>query len=692
MKKFFTSALMCLCAVACMNAKSVTFKAACYNVDGLPFFNSDGPKEEGTIAISQRIAQEGWDFFGVSEDFGFHDQLISALTDYNAGTYRGTVTTQNSSAANRADTDGLCFFAKKSIEMADENCVSWLKTWGSLTQGADECIDKGYRTYTVTLADGFAVDVYIMHMNSGDKPQQLDAREIQLKQLGEAIVASDNKRPIIIMGDLNSRWTRDPLAGQLAAIVNADPRFTLHDPWVDFHWNGWYPTYGNSITVDNFGNQKGEVVDKILYVENSDANGVSIRANSYLQDDSFVKEDNKPLADHYPIVVEFTLDDDYTAPAPKDMGLTGEYYLRNVASGKYLAIGGAWGTHAMQDEIGNRINLFMGENANEYGLRSTAGFICDAAGDHPNHQDIFMDAYTLYYYTFTPTGDPDTYTITYLNDTGEKWALGTQDDPLASVTGAVYAEGDKAQHWTLVPETDLIAELAKATNDNPMDATFLFRGYNIGVNDSDNNNWKFDRTGTSDSYAKQECWGPNAWDTKTWVYRVGNTLASTSKPENGQWTVQNTVKNLPNGKYEVECQMVTDGISDPATFKYELNGVAVEGIKAKPEGDGTMSAENAVELFKSTDYNVKTTVNVTDGTINVKLTRDAHKDRKSAVAFDNFKLTYFGNSASGVASVAEESETAAPVYYNLQGMRVEIPTKGIYIVKRGDKVTKEVIR
>ena len=38
-----------------------------------------------------------------------------------------------------------------------------------------------------------------------------------------------------------------------------------------------------------------------------------------------------------------------------------------------------------------------------------------------------------------------------------------------------------------------------------------------------------------------------------------------------------------------------------------------------------------------------------------------------------------------------EIETAPAVYYNLQGVRVENPTNGIYIVKRGNKVTKEFI-
>jgi hypothetical protein len=47
---------------------------------------------------------------------------------------------------------------------------------------------------------------------------------------------------------------------------------------------------------------------------------------------------------------------------------------------------------------------------------------------------------------------------------------------------------------------------------------------------------------------------------------------------------------------------------------------------------------------------------------------------------------------SGVEAVTEELNNVAPVYYNLQGMKVTEPTSGIYIVVRGTKVTKEIIR
>lgn len=49
--------------------------------------------------------------------------------------------------------------------------------------------------------------------------------------------------------------------------------------------------------------------------------------------------------------------------------------------------------------------------------------------------------------------------------------------------------------------------------------------------------------------------------------------------------------------------------------------------------------------------------------------------------------------ATGIADVAvDNDENAAPVYYNLQGVEVANPENGIYVVRRGNKVSKEFIR
>jgi len=64
----------------------------------------------------------------------------------------------------------------------------------------------------------------------------------------------------------------------------------------------------------------------------------------------------------------------------------------------------------------------------------------------------------------------------------------------------------------------------------------------------------------------------------------------------------------------------------------------------------------------------------------VKFTFD-HKTKQLKVEKDT----------SAVAAI-EAEENAAPVYYNLQGVRVDNPTNGLYIVVRGDKVAKELVK
>lgn len=56
--------------------------------------------------------------------------------------------------------------------------------------------------------------------------------------------------------------------------------------------------------------------------------------------------------------------------------------------------------------------------------------------------------------------------------------------------------------------------------------------------------------------------------------------------------------------------------------------------------------------------------------------------------------TYYNEySTSGIDDIAvDENDNAPAVYYNLQGVEVRNPANGIYIVRRGNKVTKEVIR
>ena len=46
----------------------------------------------------------------------------------------------------------------------------------------------------------------------------------------------------------------------------------------------------------------------------------------------------------------------------------------------------------------------------------------------------------------------------------------------------------------------------------------------------------------------------------------------------------------------------------------------------------------------------------------------------------------------GFEPTVDTDTDSRPVYYNLQGVQIDRPTPGIYIVRRGYKVTKEYIR
>ena len=65
-----------------------------------------------------------------------------------------------------------------------------------------------------------------------------------------------------------------------------------------------------------------------------------------------------------------------------------------------------------------------------------------------------------------------------------------------------------------------------------------------------------------------------------------------------------------------------------------------------------------------------------------------------AEAFTTKAATKYGFTVgtSAISEVEAEEVEVAPVYYNLQGVQVENPSNGIYIVKRGNKVTKQYIK
>lgn len=323
MKKLLPLALLCACSLSA--AAQTTFTVASYNIDGLgEIINSDGPGEEGTKAISARIAEEGWDFFGVCEDFKYDEALRTNLTtNYAYGTFRtfsawdyGAILT-----GGKLNTDGLNLIWKREHKAANETMVAWTDHKGGILDQANDCIDKGFRYYTMTL-NNVVLDVYILHMEAGGGFNQDDKvsgyynsglndhsknGEKQLTQLVNYIKATDNNRPIIIMGDTNCRYTRENVKGLLIDALNADERFTANDCWIEYCRGGVYPANPSaSLKVADLGYVEGEVVDKIIYVNNKNAI-CTLSLDNFKIDETFVKEDGTKLADHFPAVATFSV-------------------------------------------------------------------------------------------------------------------------------------------------------------------------------------------------------------------------------------------------------------------------------------------------------------------------------------------------------------------------------------------------
>lgn len=311
-----------------------TFTCAAYNVDGLidisyvfGSINSDGPGSDGTKLMGGKINSEyKWDFFGVSENFHYNTELTNALSSYSHGTWRGDVT----SASGNKNTDGLGFFWKTNeLTVTGESWTKFTESAGGLTEGANTLISKGYRYYLVTLANGVEIDVYITHMNTYGNDERKDAQHAQLTQIADAILANNNGRPIIFMGDTNLRYTRHEILSRLINRINNTEGWSINDPWIDYMWDGDYEgvsNHGKSImaygpnsntnadtddfgpTGNGYGYQKGEIVDKVFYI-NRTTNKVQLKANGYLVDESYGTIDGTAFGDHYPVVIEFT----YTA-------------------------------------------------------------------------------------------------------------------------------------------------------------------------------------------------------------------------------------------------------------------------------------------------------------------------------------------------------------------------------------------
>ncbi len=329
MKKWaIAAALLCGSMTTSAQESAELFTIATLNVDGLPQkvlvvkLNPDGPGDAGTARIGKYLMQKDYDLVMMQEDFNYHDVLSVFLEDdYNFDEWSGTIGIEGHHIDflhlqnHRFPCDGLMACWKKDLAVSPAGRTAWKQSFGKFSHANDDLITKGFRRYDVTLRNGTPLIVYNMHMDATldeDEAEGLDAkdteaRQAQWLQLKDEVLEQLGTTPIIIVGDLNSFYTRDNIKQLFIDAINETGKGTAADVWVELVNNGVYPEYSETSDPTEILNiRKGESLDKVIYI--NPTNGHRIIPVAFNIDRDGYQHDGKALGDHYPAVATFRVD------------------------------------------------------------------------------------------------------------------------------------------------------------------------------------------------------------------------------------------------------------------------------------------------------------------------------------------------------------------------------------------------
>ncbi len=323
---------------------------------------------------------------------------------------------------------------------------------------------------------------------------------------------------------------------------------------------------------------------------------------------------------------------------------TGTYYIKNVGTGKYLAAGADWGTHAVVNDTGLDFSitrtLFKNDDDTyiRYILDSQVSnwdgnYYLNGSSEDGPWTDGSEFKWDFEFFT------EDRFMISYKFENEEEaivhlyLSVGEDD----KVTYVSYKYEDN--YWIVVPAADRdaanLATLNAATAENPVDATFLIKGANFNRNDLRNNAWERTKSGGNETVG-----GPNA-----------NRTSYGCEYWNNTFDIHQTIENLPEGVYEFT---IAGYGTNGTTYIY-----ANDTEKAFVNTTRATNFGTALDNIANGEYTGNTTgkVTVSKGTplkIGVKRTSQVGEDW---TVFDNARLTYYGPSAEAEITITADNQT-----------------------------------
>lgn len=328
----------------------------------------------------------------------------------------------------------------------------------------------------------------------------------------------------------------------------------------------------------------------------------------------------------------------------KENGLqTGTYWLKNVASGKFITAGEHWGTCAVFGDHGMDF---------DFALQEDGTFIIDSklsngGASHYFGAEGWMDAAsTKWSLEKLPNG---AYTITangtgYLGyDAANVWNAQTK------VTVNMTDNTAETAQWKVLSKEDMVASLEGASLENPADATFFISCPNFGRNDT-----RF----------------PTAW--QGGPARNGANDNMNAERWNANFDVYQDLNGLPNGLYKVSVQgyyragnggatsmeqnaylYANENTTPLVNINSEAGNVVFEGGNVSdvadmgivPNNQPTASTGFTAGLYADNTVDVW----VNDGTLRIGVKKDV-LIQYDWTCFDNFELTYYGSKLPSVTS------------------------------------------
>lgn len=331
-------------------------------------------------------------------------------------------------------------------------------------------------------------------------------------------------------------------------------------------------------------------------------------------------------------------------------------YVKDIETGLYMAAGSTYSTRGMVNKHG--IDLTFTANGDD------GTVLIDSRVEYQGVSNLGINLYMdSNPYGWVLERETDGYHIR--TDEGKYISVDNDNNLVLSSLPRL---------WMIVSKEDYLAEkmnmMAEATEENPVDATWLINAPNFNRNDTRNNLWTVSDDCTSIHYKL----GDGILD---------NNCATISY---STFTVSQTIENAPAGIYRMTAQGFYAQAGDITEEAPEFF-ICDSSAKVPQQTGGEEDPFDASEAFSNGLYFIEPIEYKHYGDKDLLLGIKGTAENQWTT-FDNFQLTYYG--PFDVPTKIEEDKVTKqndPIY-NLNGQKVNRNYKGLIIKDRKKVFTK----